>query len=124
MSQDRIGDETAELRISRGTQGELEMKFRQVDGHWKLDDMQVKSRRAGDDIASARQVISAMAAAHAFQDAYRSADKQCLERVTTPQFFNGSLATADLSLVKLPGTVDPDQKFDVRLDGTSATFIV
>jgi hypothetical protein len=124
MSQDRIGEEAAELRVARGTQGELELKFRQIDKLWKLDDIQAKSRRAGDDIASVRQVTAAMAAAHAFQEAYRSSDKQRLEKTTTPDFFGGSLAAADLSLVKLPGAADPDQKFDVRLDGAMATYVV
>ncbi|MSR59024.1 MAG: hypothetical protein EXS05_15505 [Planctomycetaceae bacterium] len=123
LAQDRIGDETAEMRVPKES-GELVMKFRKIDDRWKLDDLQVESRRNSAAIASARQVSAALSAAVLFQEAYRKANKLALEEISTPQFFKGSLAAADLSLVELPGVSNGEEKFDLKLDGTSATFIV
>lgn len=122
-SQDRIGDETAEMRVPKAA-GDLVMKFRKIDDRWALDDLQVESRRNSAAIASARQVSAAMSAALAFQNAYRQGNKDALEEATTRSFYKGSLADADLSLVALPGFSDGDEQFDLKLDGASATFIV
>jgi hypothetical protein len=124
MSNERIGDEISEMRVARGSQSELELKFRRIDGRWKLDDMQVESRRDGSGIASVRQTTAAMVAAIAFQDSYRAGDKRRLKEVTTEKLFEGSLAAADLSQVHLPGSSDGDEDFDVRLEGASSTFVV
>lgn len=126
MSKERIGDETAELQVAKGTEGELLLKFRKLDGRWKLDDLAVVPRQAHGDkeIESARLVSSAMSAAHAFCEAYRRGDKDRLEQVTTEHFFRGSLASADLAQIELPGTTDGNEDFKVRMEGNSATFVV
>jgi hypothetical protein len=122
LPKERIGDETAEMRLPR-LDGELVLSFRKLDQRWKLDDLQVESRR-GEDVASVRQVSAAMSAAISFQAAYRASDKHRLKQVATPRFFNGSLAAADLSLVTLPGVSNGDEEFDVNLEGGAATFVV
>lgn len=124
LARQRIGDETAEMPVSRGTDGDLVLKFRQIDGRWKLDDLKVEARRSGESIASARQVVAATSAALAFQEAYRQQNKARLEEVCTYDFFNGSLAAADLASVKLPGDSASEDKFDVTLEGGSATFMI
>ncbi|HTI51019.1 MAG TPA: hypothetical protein VL475_08710, partial [Planctomycetaceae bacterium] len=124
MSNERIGDEISEMRVARGTQSELELKFRRIDDRWKLDDLQVESRRSGEGIASVRQTMAAMVAALAFQDSYRASDKRRLKEVTTEKLYQGSLAAADLSQVRLPGSTDGQEEFDVRLEGAASTFIV
>jgi hypothetical protein len=124
MSNARIGDEISEMRVARGSHSELALKFRRIEGRWKLDDLEVESRRGGEGIASARQTMSAMAAAIAFQNSYRSGDKRRLKEVTTEKLFQGSLAAADLSQVRLPGSSDGQEDFDVRLEGSNSTFVV
>ena len=124
LSRGRIGDETAEMPIARGTDGELVLKFRRVEGKWKVDDLKVEARRSGEGVASARQVAAATSAAMTFQEAYRRGDKGRLEEVSTYEFFNGSLAGADLASVPLPGATATEDKFDINLEGATATFIV
>jgi hypothetical protein len=123
QTDERIGDETAELVIAKQT-ADLIMKFRRDGQRWLLDDLAVKSRRPGEDIASARLVTAAMATALKFENAYRSFDKRTLQQVCTTGFFEGSLAAADLKQVRLPGNGPALNDFDVKLDGTRATFVV
>jgi hypothetical protein len=124
LPDERINEEFAELRVARPPDGEIILKFRRDGLRWKLDDLALESRRSGDDIASARQVTSAMSAALRFEAAYRNSDKRALEQVCTRPFFEGSLAPADLTLVKLPKTGDGLDKFDIKLDGSMATLVV
>ncbi|MFN0053742.1 MAG: hypothetical protein ACKV0T_16295 [Planctomycetales bacterium] len=121
LSQERIGVEMAEMRVPK-TSSELVLKFRRLDERWRLDDLQVESRRNGDPIASVRHVTSAMSTALVFQNAYRSGDKSGLERTATREFFQGSLANADLSIVSLPGVSTGEEDFDIQLEGGMATF--
>jgi hypothetical protein len=123
LPDERIGDETAELRLAR-SQGELILKFRRDAERWKLDDLALESRRSGDDIASARDVTAAMAAAMQFESAFRAADKRGLAQLCTKQFFEGSLAPADLGLVTLPQAGTGPDGFDIQLEGSMATYVV
>ena len=123
LPDERIGDETAELHVARA-QGELILKFRRDGQRWRLDDLALESRRGGDDIASARHVTAAMAAAMQFEAAYRAADKRALAQLCTKQFFEGSLATADLALVELPRAGAGPDGFDIQLEGSMATYVV
>jgi len=121
---ERIGDETAELSIAK-MNADLVMRFRRDGQRWLLDDVAVKSRRPGEDIASARLVAAAMSTALKFDAAYRTSDKRALQQLCTNGFFDGSLAAADLAQVQLPGNNGPVlTDFDVKLDGTRATFVV
>src|SRR5262249_26073044 len=82
----------------------------------------VKSRKGAADIESVRHMSAAMSAAQRFQGAYRAADKPILKEVCTPRFYNGSLATADLSSVTLPDAAGGMDDFNVKLEGAGATF--
>ncbi|HMF10830.1 MAG TPA: hypothetical protein VKE94_00950, partial [Gemmataceae bacterium] len=124
LPDERVGDETAELRLAKDKLVELVFKFRHTGDRWKLDDLALESRESGEDVASARQVASAIAAALRFETAYRASDKRTLQQVCTPRFFQGSLAAADLSLVKLPEHGAALDGFDTKLEGATATFIV
>src|SRR5262249_41455429 len=118
--------ETAELRVAR-SEGEILLKFRRDGQRWRLDDLALESRRTGEDIASARHVSAAMGAALEFESAYRRSDKRTLHQVCTKRFFDGSLADADLAQVKLPQPspgLDGLDAFDIKLEATTATFVV
>ena len=123
LPDERVGEETAELRVAK-EKAELVLKFRRAGERWKLDDLALESKRSGEDVASVQHMASAIAAALQFEAAYRTADKRTLQQVCTPRFFQGSLAGADLSLVKLPEHGPALDGFDTKLDGTTATFIV
>jgi hypothetical protein len=126
LSRDRIGDETAELRLPK-VDGELLLSFRKVEGSWKLDDLAVESHRPGQNISSARQVVAAAAAARKFQMAYRGGDKRTLQRVCTERFYDGCLAEADVASVLLPepprSRTPGGDPLDVRLEASTATFV-
>jgi len=123
VSDERIGEETAEMLVLKGD-GDLILRFRRDGQRWRLDDLAVRSRRAGDDIASARLVSAAMGAALNFESAFRRSDKRVLEQVCTRSFFEGSLAPSDLAQVHLPETGPGLDDFDIKLDNARATFVV
>lgn len=119
-----IGEESAEVRLPK-LNGELIVIFRKAQDRWKADEVKVESTRDGENTPSVREVAAATSAALAFQTAYNSSDKRTLSRVCTPRFFDGSLAAANLSMVKLP--VKPQtagEEFEVKLDGRGANFVV
>jgi hypothetical protein len=122
-SDDEIGEETAAMKVLKGD-GDLILKFRRVGQGWRLDDLAVRSRRVGDDVASARLVSAAMGAALKFESAFRRSDKRALEQVCTASFFEGSLAPSDLAQVHLPETGPGLDDFDIKLDNARATFVV
>lgn len=126
LPDERIGDETSELRVAK-SEGEIILKFRRDGQRWRLDDLALESRRTGEDIASARHVAAAMAAALQFEAAYRASDKRTLQQISTKRFFEGSLADADLTQFKLPQPgpgLDGIDTFDIKLEATTATFVV
>jgi hypothetical protein len=120
---ERIGDETAELAIAK-LEADLWMSFRRDGQRWRLDDLAVRARRTGDDLASARQVAGAMSAALRFEGAYRRGDKTALQEVCTPRFYKGSLADSDLASVRLPESGPGLDGFDIKLEEKTATFVV
>jgi hypothetical protein len=123
LPDERIGEETAELHVTR-SEGELILKFRREGPRWKLDDLALESRHTGADVASAREVTSALGAALQFDAAYRAGDKRALGQLCTKPFFEGSLAPADLSLVQLPQAPAGPDGFDIQLDKNMATYVV
>lgn len=121
--QERLGEETAELRVPK-IDGELVLSFRRVEERWKLDDLQVKSRKGAEAIESVRHMSAAVAAAQGFQAAYRATDKTKLQTVCTQRFYSGCLENSDLSSVPLPGGAEGLNQFDVKLEGSTATFVI
>lgn len=128
LPDERIGEETAELQLARAdggrSDGKLILKFRRDGQRWRLDDLALESNHTGDDIASARHVTAAMAAAFQFDAAYRGSDKRSLQKVCTKRFFDGSLAAANLGLVRLPQPGTGLDGFDIKLEESMATFVV
>lgn len=123
LPDERIDKETADLIVSK-PDGDLLLRFRRDAQHWKLDDLALKSRRGGEDIASARHVTAAMATALQFEAAYLASDKRTLQQVSSKAFFEGSLAAADLGLVRLPEHGSGLDGFDIKLEESMATYIV
>ena len=123
VSNEYIGDETAEMLVLKGD-ADLILRFRRDGQRWRLDDLAVRYRREGDDIASARLVSAAMGAALKFESAFRNSDKRVLSQVCTPSFFEGSLAPSDLTQVHLLETGPGLDDFDLKLDNARATFVV
>ncbi|MBS0266301.1 MAG: hypothetical protein JSS02_30505 [Planctomycetes bacterium] len=123
LPNERIGDETAELAVAK-LEAHLVLSLRRDGQRWKLDDLAVKARRTGDDIASARLTAGAMSAALRFADAYRRADKESLQAVCTPRFYAGCLADSDVTTVKLPESGPGLDAFDIKLEEKTATFVL
>ena len=115
--------DAAVVRISRKT-GEILMTLRLIDGHWKIDDMQVASKREADNIPSVRKLASVMNATVAFYEAYQQQDKPALGRICTNNFFETSLSVADLTTVQLPVANVRGGDFEVKLQNTRAIGIL
>jgi len=128
LPDEQIRDGSAELAISisegEKSTGKLILKFLRDGQRWRLDDLALESRSTGEDIASARLVSAAMAASLRFQAAFRAGDKRTLQEVCGGRFFNGSLAGADLTQVRLPEAGPGLDGFDMKLEGARATFVV
>jgi hypothetical protein len=123
MPNERIGEETADLAIEKGG-AYLILAMRRQGKRWQLDDLIVKGIRPEDDLGSVRLIAGAMSAAFRFEAAYRGTDRNALRQICTSRFFNGSLADADLSQVKLPQSGPSLDGFTIKLQEKTATFVV
>jgi hypothetical protein len=119
----RIGDETSTAKVPVAD-GELLLHLRKIDGRWRLDDLAVESRKAGEGISSARNVAASLGVVERFLGAYRGNDKKAIEQVTTPRFYRGCLKEADLTQVRLPVGPANLRDFDLKLEGIAAAFVL
>jgi len=119
----RIGDETSTARVPT-TDGELVLHLRKIEGRWRLDDLEVESRKAGEGVSSARDVSVALGVVERFLGAYRANDKKAVEQVCSPRFYRGCLQEADLAQVKLPVGPASLRDFDLKLEGVAAAIVL
>lgn len=117
-----IIEDKATAKFSRPG-ADLVLQMRLVDGHWLLNDMRVDSRE-GESVSSARHLAAASTTAIAFYSAYRSSDKTALQRLCTPDFFNGTIKAPDLSQLPLPLPTTGSKDFETRLEGPAAEATV
>lgn len=104
----QLDENTAHVRLPIAV-GELWLTAKRIDGHWLVDEVEVNSREEKEAIPSTRQLAQVTHAATAFLNAYQAGDKARLKAFCTTNFFNGSLAPANLSQVTLPsGDVPAD----------------
>ncbi len=96
-----LDDKNAYVNVPVGV-GEMQLTFKNIEGHWGVDEVAVTSREEKDAVPSARQLAQVTHAATAFLDAYQESDKDLLQEFCTSKFFDGSIAPATLSHVPLP----------------------
>ncbi len=118
----QLDENTAHIRLPIAV-GELWLTAKRADGHWLVDEVEVNSREEKEAIPSTRQLAQVTHTATAFLNAYQAGDKSRLQSLSTPRFFSGSLAPANLSHVTLPsGDVPADSvQIHVAWQGFSTT---
>jgi hypothetical protein len=110
----QLDENTAHVRLPIAV-GELWLTAKRGGGHWLIDEVEVNSRDEKAAIPSARQLAQVTRAATAFLNAYQAGDKAQLQSLCTTKFFNGSLASANLSLVTLPSGELPTDNVQVQV---------
>ena len=123
LPNEKIGEETAVVHVPR-SDGELVLRYRRVDSRWQLDDMSVETRKGNGEIASVRDMTSALGTAVWFLQCYREQNKARLAELCESQFFRGSLKDSDLSQVPLPEGPASMQDFEVDLKDNTAAILV
>ncbi len=118
----QLDENTAHIRLPIAV-GELWLTAKRADGHWLVDEVEVNSREEKEAVPSTRQLAQVTQTATAFLNAYQAGDKSRLQSLSTPKFFSGSLAPANLSHVTLPsGDVPADSvQIHVAWQGFSTT---
>jgi hypothetical protein len=123
LPNEKIGEETAVVHVPR-SDGELVLRYRRVDSRWQLDDISLETRKGTGEIASVRDMTSALGTAVGFLQCYREQNKARLAELCESQFFRGSLKDSDLSQVPLPEGPASMQDFEVDLKDNTAAILV
>ncbi len=123
LPNEKIGEETAVVHVPR-SDGELVLRYRRVESRWQLDDISLETRKGTGEIASVRDMTSALGTAVWFLQCYREQNKPRLAELCESQFFRGSLKESDLSQVPLPEGPASMQDFEVDLKDNTAAILV
>jgi hypothetical protein len=117
-------DEDIAVVTLPGDDGDLVISYRLSEEGWKVSDLAVESRTTGKHIPSVAKMANVVRTTGAFLSAYSAANKTALKNASTRQFFNSSLAPADLSMVQLPTSLESLQDYEVTLHKNRADFVV
>jgi hypothetical protein len=114
--------EKAVVRYQRHN-GELYISLKEVDGVWKVDEIQILAKREEHQLPSLRRMAAVMAVAVNFYESYQQADKGRLKSLSTERFFDTTLSLANLQTIPLPDVDMGAGTFDVRLVGAHPTVV-
>ena len=117
-------DEDIAVVTLPGEDGDLVISYRLSEEGWKVSDLAVESRTTGKHIPSVSKMANVVRTTGDFLSAYSSGNKKALKNVSTRQFFNSSLAPADLSMVQLPSSLESLRDYEVTLQQNRADFVV
>ncbi|MDZ4685816.1 MAG: hypothetical protein SH850_12175 [Planctomycetaceae bacterium] len=121
--QAQLDEEDAVVRLPRvGGQTVLTLKL--VDDQWQVRDIAVDSKNEAQQIASVWKLALAVNTCTQFLDAYQRSDKLALQPLCEADFYEGSLAIANLKQVMLPDPQIPDHDLDVQLRAQRADFVL
>ena len=115
-----LDDNSGYVRIPIAA-GEMVLTLKRVDGRWAVDEAEITSKQEKEAISSTRQLAQVTTTATAFLTAYHDANKEQLQTLCTPKFFAGSLLSANLSLVTLPGGDLPPDSVQIHVATTGIT---
>lgn len=124
----RMAEDSAEVSMSKNGR-KIIVAYRNHDGRWLVDNVAVsisgESRGEVRDIPSIQDLAAVLTTTNSFRAAYDGNDKSGLEEVTTPQFFKGALASADLASFPIPAMdkVDQDNRSVDIVEGR-AEFVI
>jgi hypothetical protein len=121
--QAQLDEEDAVVRLAR-VGGETVLTMKLIDEHWQIRDIAVDTKDETKQIASVWKLSLAVNTCTQFLDAYQRADKLALQPLCEADFYEGSLAIANLAQVLLPPSQMPDHDLDVQLRSQRADFVL
>lgn len=121
--QAQLDEQDAVVRLPR-VGGETVLTMKLTDGHWHIRDIAVDAKDETKQIASVWKLTLAVNACTQFLDAYGRGDKVALQPLCERDFFEGSLAIANLSQVMLPAAQIPEHDLEVQMRSQRADFVL
>ncbi len=121
----RMKDREALVQLPRRG-GKLILKLEQTGeagDTWKVSDVGVESRARDESLPALSEMATLIGNVSQFLTAYDATDRASLERLVTERFFQTALATADLSIVKLPTTRLQSARFDLEQHGSQSDLL-
>ncbi len=115
--------DTAQVRYD-GPEGETVLAWKLSPSGWRVDDIVFSARSSKRQPESVRLLVSVIAQAAGFLDAFNQADRKQLEQHASNSFFTNCLAHADLSQVQLPKSLAIDSTAEVRLQRTFSDIVI
>ena len=91
---------------------------------WRVDDIVFSANSTSRQPESVRLLVSVVARATNFLDAFNQADHKTLKANASNGFYNNCLARANLAEVPLPGSTAIDGTTDVRLQKTFSDIVI
>lgn len=121
--QAQMNGEQALVRLHR-LSGELLLTLKVENDTWKIDNLAVESRDDNYDIPNMRKTVASMQIGADFLRAYAAGEREQLQKLATPKFYQNSIEYADLS--SFPLAVDEllKEDFQVRAQGRIATILI
>lgn len=121
--QAQLDEEDAVVRLDR-VGGETVLTMKLVDNNWQIRDIAVDSKDEAKQIASVWKLSLAVNTCTQFLEAYQQGNKLALQPLCEADFYEGSLAIANLSQVVLPPAQMPDHELEVRMRSQRADFVL
>lgn len=112
--QAQLEDALAVVRLPRKA-GETVLTLRQQDEHWVVTDIAVDSKDEKEQISSLQKLAIAVNTCTGFLDAFARADHDTLQQLCDADFYDGSLAVANLKQVVLPSPQLTDHQLDAQV---------
>lgn len=110
----QLDDKNAYVNVPIGV-GEMQLTFKNLSGHWAVDEIVVTSREEKDAIPSVRQLAQVTHAAVGFLEAYHSHEKESLQEFCTSKFFEGSIVPGNLAQVTLPDASKSSDSIQINI---------
>lgn len=119
----QLDNDVAIVTLPRKT-GKMILSFKLLEGGWRVSDVAVESKQDQDHIPSVMKTATVVRGAALFLEAYGDGDKDRLQSVVDPKFYEGSILPGDLSTVKLPDQFISKGRYHVKMEGNQADFVI
>jgi hypothetical protein len=121
--QAQLEEKLAVVRLPRKA-GETVLTLRRSEDHWTVADIAVDAKDEKLNIASVHKLAIAVNTCTGFLEAYERADLAALQALCDTDFYEGSLAVANLKQVILPAPQLPDHRLETQLTAHRAGFLL
>ena len=119
----QLNDKSAVVRMPvQG--GYLLVSAVQIENRWLMDDIEIHSKSNSGHPGSVKRQADAVGSLGRFLTGFSTGDKKTLQANATPDFYDGTLQFADLSLVSLPSPEVAPSELSIRSFSGRVTIIM